>query len=126
MIIKYINPIFNMPHITEFEDAYITHDLDEDGNELEDFVLMINCTNEYEYCLCIKGATFEKLVEIMNELYYTGKIDLSTDSNINISAFPKAFSYMESSGLSDIADLSGLTDDDDFNDSFMDEDYYND
>ena len=125
MIIKYINPIFNMPHITEFEDAYITHNLDEDGNELEDFVLMINCTNEYEYCLCVQGATFEKLVEIMNELYYTGKIDLSTDSNISISAFPKAFEGVSMGDLFDGDDLPEGLSREDF-DGFMDEDYYND
>lgn len=114
-----------MPHITEFIDAYITHDMDEDGKETKDFVLMINCSNEYEYCLCVRKASFTRLNEILNELYDYGKVDISTDPSLEILAYPKVFEGMNSGELLDIAGLSGFTDDD-YDDNFMDEEYYND
>ena len=125
MVIKYVNPIFNMPHITEFTDAYISHDLDDDGNETSEYVLMINCDNEYEYCLCVKGASFSRLNELMNDLYDNEKIDLSTDSNIEIFAFPKAFEGVSMGDLFDGDDLPEGLSREDFDD-FMDEEYYND
>ena len=73
--------------------------------EAVEYVLMINCDNEYEYCLCVKGASFSRLNELMNDLYDNGKIDLSTDSNIEIFAFPKAF---EGVSMGDLFDGSGL------------------
>lgn len=125
MYIKYVNPIFNMPHITEFIDAYITHDMDEDGKETKDFVLMINCSNEYEYCLCVRKASFTRLNEILNELYDNGKVDISTDPSLEILAYPKVFEGMDVNDLLDLDSISS-SDDSDYDDDFLDEDYYND
>ena len=90
MIIKYINPILEFPYISEFSDAYITHNFDDDGQELPDYVIMLNCKDEYEHSICIRGASFTKLNEILNELYENGKIDISADPDVEVIAVPKA------------------------------------
>ena len=90
MRIKYINPFSELPYVSEVTDAFMAHDVDDDGNELSSFVIILNCADDVEHAICIRGASFTKLTELINELYDNGKIDISTDADIEVIAMPKS------------------------------------
>ena len=90
MRIKYINPSSELPYVSEVTDAFMAHDVDDDGNELSSFVIILNCADDVEHAICIRGASFTKLTELINELYDNGKIDISTDADIEVIAMPKS------------------------------------
>lgn len=99
MRIKYINPSSELPYVSEVTDAYMAHDVDDDGNELSSFVIILNCADDVEHAICIRGASFTKLTELINELYDNGKIDISTDADIEVIAMPKSIITMLDSCL---------------------------
>lgn len=99
MRIKYINPSSELPYVSEVTDAFMAHDVDDDGNELSSFVIILNCADDVEHAICIRGASFTKLTELINELYDNGKIDISTDADIEVIAMPKSIITMLDSCL---------------------------
>ena len=122
MRIKYINPSSELPYVSEVTDAFMSHDVDDDGNELSSFVIILNCADDVEHAICIRGASFTKLTELINELYDNGKIDISTDADIEVIAMPKSILTMLDSCLDgqesitpEMLDniLRGMFDDDD-------------
>lgn len=94
MRIKYINPNSELPYVSEVTDAFMTHDIDEDGNELPSFVIVLNCSDSVKHAISIRGASFSELTELINELYDTGKIDISTNANVEVMAVPKSIMDM--------------------------------
>lgn len=122
MRIKYINPSSELPYVSEVTDAFMAHDVDDDGNELSSFVIILNCADDVEHAICIRGASFTKLTELINELYDNGKIDISTDADIEVIAMPKSILTIldncldgQESITPEMIDsiLSGMFDDDD-------------
>jgi hypothetical protein len=94
MRIKYINPNSELPYVSEVTDAFMAHDIDEDGNELPSFVIILNCSDSAKHAISIRGASFAELTELINELYDNGKIDISTNANVEVMAIPKSIMAM--------------------------------
>ena len=94
MRIKYINPNSELPYVSEVTDAFMAHDIDEDGNELPSFVIILNCSDSVKHAISIRGASFAELTELINELYDNGKIDISTNANVEVMAIPKSIMAM--------------------------------
>lgn len=124
MRIKYVNPNSNLPYVAEVTDAFIAHDVDDEGNELQSFVIVIHCADSVEHALSIRGESFSALVELMNELYDNGKIDVSTNANIEISAIPRSIIDM----FDMFGDAENITPDmlDDIISDFYEDDDYDD
>jgi hypothetical protein len=72
----------------------MAHDIDEDGNELPSFVIILNCSDSAKHAISIRGASFAELTELINELYDNGKIDISTNANVEVMAIPKSIMAM--------------------------------
>ena len=107
MIIKYVNPVFDAPSVSEVSDAYVCKNIDDDGNPMEDWVLMINAKDEYYTSILIQGETFSNLCQMVNDLYDNGKLDITSNGNIDISIYPRGLDSMQSMDLEEFADLFG-------------------
>lgn len=120
MILKYINPVFNAPHISTVSDAYVCKNVDENGNPKDEWILMINTDDEYNNTIIVFDARFSELCEMVNELYDNGKLDISSNSNISIEIFPRKLENMIQFDCDNEINLNDL-----FNDLGDDEDFYN-
>lgn len=120
MILKYINPVFNAPHISTVSDAYVCKNVDENGNQTDEWILMINTDDEYNNTIIVFNAKFSELCEMVNELYDNGKLDVTSNSNITVEIFPRKLENMIQFDCDNEIDLNDI-----FNDLGDDEDFYN-
>ena len=88
MILKFINPVYNNPHILQVTSAFIANNIDEDGNPKKDFILILHGDENSNLVVSIEGLSYVKLNELMNELYENGKIDISTNADAKVDVCP--------------------------------------
>lgn len=115
MILKFINPAFNAPHISTISDAFICKNVDDEGNITDDWVLMINATDEYYNSIMVTGAKFSELCEMINSLYDDQKLDITSDANLQVSVYPRGLDSMLG-GVDGDVDLEDLFNGIDFDD----------
>lgn len=88
MLLKFINPVYNNPHIIQIVDAFIANNLDDNGNPKKDFIMVLHGDVNSNIAISVEGLSYVQLNELMNELYEKGKIDISTSVDAKVDICP--------------------------------------
>ena len=120
MLLKFINPVYNNPHIIQIVDAFIANNLDENGNPKKDFIMVLHGDDNSNLAISVEGLSYVQLNELLNELYENGKIDISTNVDAKVDICPMDIIESLQDTLPDIDDFT-VTDIEDFEDFNFDD-----
>ncbi|MBO7212325.1 MAG: hypothetical protein J6V44_15165 [Methanobrevibacter sp.] len=120
MLLKFINPIYNNPHIIQIVDAFIANNLDENGQPRKDFIMVLHGDENSNLAVSVEGLSYVKLNELMNELYENGKVDISATVDAKVEVCPMDIIESLQDTLTDLDDWT-VSDMDDFEDFDFDD-----